>query len=95
MLTISLLSSVIQIEGYLVDLGVAVMGCMLTQDVGLCHSLQDVEGEQHFVFDCPAYNHIRIKHADLFQQTFTVPEFIARCEPNACGGFLTQYQLQS
>ncbi len=52
----------------------------------VCHSLQDVEDEQHFVFDCPAYSHIRTKHASLFQQTFTVPDFIAKCESNACGG---------
>jgi len=58
----------------------------------VCHSLQDVEDEQHFIFDCPAYSHIRNKHANLFQQTCTctVPGFIARCEPNAYGEFLRE-----
>jgi len=56
----------------------------------VCHSLQDVEDEQHFVFDCPAYSHIRNKHAKKFQQTCTVPGFIVKCEPNACGDFLRE-----
>lgn len=30
----------------------------------------------------------RNKQANLFEQTYTVPEFIAKCNPNACGGFL-------
>ncbi len=53
----------------------------------VCHSLHNVEDEQHFIFDCPAYSHIRKKHANLFQQTCAVPGFIAQCEPNACRGF--------
>jgi len=56
----------------------------------VCHSMQDVEDEQHFIFDCPAYSHIRTKHASLFQQTRTVPDFITSCEPNVCGGFLRE-----
>ena len=54
----------------------------------VCHSLQDVEDEQHFIFECPAYSHLRIKHASLFQQVCTVSDFMAKCEPNTCGGFL-------
>ena len=54
----------------------------------VCHSLQDVEDEQHFILHCPAYSHIRTKHASLLQQTRTVPDFIASCESNACGGLL-------
>ncbi len=46
----------------------------------VCKSLQEVEDEQHFLFQCPAYNHIRAKHAGLFQQIFTVPDFFARIE---------------
>ena len=53
-------------------------------------SLQEVEDEQHFLFECPAYSHIRAKHADLLQQIFTVPDFFARIEPNACGAFLRE-----
>ena len=32
----------------------------------VCHA-QVVEDEQHFLFDCPAYSHIRVKHMSLFQ----------------------------
>ncbi len=56
----------------------------------VCHSSQDVEDEQQFIFDCSAYSHIRTKHASIFQQTRTVPDFIARCESNAWGGFLRE-----
>ena len=28
----------------------------------VCKSLDCVEDEQHFVFDCPAYSHIRSQH---------------------------------
>ncbi len=29
----------------------------------VCKFLQEVEDEQHILFDCPAYSHIRAKHA--------------------------------
>ncbi len=54
----------------------------------VCKSSQHVEDEHHFIFDCPLYSHIRAKHASLFQQTTFVSDFFARCEPNACGGFI-------
>ena len=54
----------------------------------VCNSGQDVEDEHHFLFDCPAYSYIRLKHMHVFEQVCTVPEFLARCEPNACAGFL-------
>ncbi len=56
--------------------------------VPLIKSSQHVEDEHHFIFDCPLYSHIRARHARLFQQTFSMTDFIARCEPNACGGFI-------
>ena len=33
----------------------------------VCKSSDYVEDEQHFVFDCPAYSHIRSQHLDLLQ----------------------------
>jgi len=56
----------------------------------VCHSLQGVKDEQHFILDCPAYSHIRNKHANLFQQTCTAPGFTAKCEPDACDGLLKE-----
>jgi len=47
-----------------------------------------VEDEQHFVFDCPAYSHIRSQHLDLLQHCCTIADFMTLCEPNACGGSL-------
>ena len=49
--------------------------------------MERVEKEQHFVFDCPAYSHIRAKHVDMFQHYCTVADFTSFCEPNACGGY--------
>ena len=54
----------------------------------VCNSVQDVEDEHHFLFDCPAYSHIRLQHMHVFERVCTVPEFLAWCEPNACAGFL-------
>jgi len=34
--------------------------------------LDCVEDEQHFVFDCPAYSHIRSQHLDLLQHCCTI-----------------------
>ena len=31
----------------------------------VCKSLDYVEDEQHFVFDCPAYSHIRSQHLQI------------------------------
>jgi len=56
----------------------------------VCKSLDCVEDEQHFVFDCPAYSHIRSQHLDLLQHCCTIADFIILCEPNACGGFLRE-----
>ena len=46
------------------------------------------EDEQHFILDCPAYSHLRTNHASLVQQVCTVSDFMAKYEPNACGGFI-------
>ena len=46
-------------------------GSALTGDrlCRVCHSLQDVEDEQHFIFDCP----VNQKHVeDLLQTVFLV-----------------------
>ena len=56
----------------------------------VCKSLHCVEDEQHFVFDCPAYSHIRSQHLDLLQHCCTIADFMTLCEPNACGGFLRE-----
>ena len=51
----------------------------------VCHSSQDVEDEQHFLFSCPAYSDVRQKYASLFQQAISVSHIFTNCEPNACG----------
>ena len=51
-------------------------------------SSQHVEDGYAFLFDCPVYNFGGARHASLSQQTSSVSEFTARCEPNACGGFI-------
>ena len=58
----------------------------------VCKSLDCVEDEQHFVFDCPAYlyNHIRSQHLNLLQHCCTIADFMAFCEPNTCGGFFRE-----
>ncbi len=56
----------------------------------VCRSLDCVEDEQHFVFDCPAYSHIRSQHLDLLQHCCTIADFMTLCEPNAFGGFLRE-----
>ena len=57
----------------------------------VCKSLDRVEDEQHFVFDCPAYGHIMIRsqhsNLDLLQHCCTIADFMTLCEPNTCGGF--------
>ena len=57
-------------------------GCLV------CNSPGCVEDEQLSIFDCPAYNHIRVMHMNLFQYFCTVADFLSSCEPNACGGHL-------
>ena len=56
----------------------------------LGRSLDCVEDEQHFVFDCPGYSHIRSKHLDLVQHCWTIADFMALCESNAYGGCLRE-----
>ncbi len=51
----------------------------------VCKSLDCVEDEQHFVFDCSAYSHIRSHHLDLLQHCCTIADFMSLCEPSACG----------
>ena len=50
----------------------------------VCHSSQDVEDEQHFLFSCAAYRDVRQKYASLFQQAFFVSDSFTNSEPNAC-----------
>ena len=38
----------------------------------VCKSLDCVEDEQHFVFYCPAYSHIRSQHLDRLQHCTVV-----------------------
>ena len=56
----------------------------------VCKSLDCVEDKQHFVFDCPAYSHIRSQHLDLLQHCCTIADFMTLREPNACDGFLRE-----
>ena len=51
-------------------------GCLV------CNLPRCVEDEQHFIFDCPAYNHIRVMHMNLFQYNncCTVADFLSLCE---------------
>ena len=44
----------------------------------VCHLLQDVEHEQHFVLGCPAYSHTRNKHVN-FSQPIGVFQPVATC----------------
>ena len=46
----------------------------------MCKSLDCVKDEQHFVFDCPAYSHIRSQHLDLLQHCCTIADFMTLCE---------------
>ena len=56
----------------------------------VCHSSKDVEDEQHFLSSYPAYSDVRQKHASLFQQAFSVSDFLTDSEPNACNGLLRE-----
>ena len=54
----------------------------------VCKSLDCVEDEQHFVFDCPAYMYSHIRHLDLLQHCCAIADFTTLCEPDACRGLL-------
>ena len=56
----------------------------------MCKSLDCAEDEQHFVFDCPAYSHIRSQHLDLLQHCFATADGVTLCKPDTCGGFLME-----
>ncbi len=56
----------------------------------VCKSMDCVEDEQHFVFDRPAYSHIRSQHLGLLQHCCTIADFMTLCEPNALGGFIRE-----
>ncbi len=48
-----------------------------------------VEDEHHFLFDCPAYSHIRQQYSHLFQQaSSSVAAFLATDQPNVVGSCL-------
>ena len=48
-------------------------------------STQDVEDEQHFLFNCPVYNSLRVIQACFSTLT---PHMFTRCETYACSGFI-------
>ena len=45
----------------------------------LCHSSEDVEDEQHFIFDCPAYDHVRKKYDSIFSKPDLFQTFCKLC----------------
>ena len=47
----------------------------------VCHSSENIEDEQHFLLGCPSDSDVRQKHADLFQQAFSVSDFLTNSEP--------------
>ena len=48
-----------------------------------------VEDEHHFLFDCPAYSHIRQQYSHLFHQaSSSVAAFLATDQPNVVGSSL-------
>ena len=48
-----------------------------------------VEDEHHFLFDCPAYCHIRQQYSHLFHQaSSSVAAFLATDQPNVVGNYL-------
>ena len=48
-----------------------------------------VEDEHHFLFDCPAYSHIRQQYSHLFHQASpSVATFLATDQPNVVGSYL-------
>ena len=49
-----------------------------------------VENEHHFLFDCPAYAHIRYSHATLFHGIQTVSSVINSNSPCLLGRYLRQ-----
>ena len=49
-----------------------------------------VENEHHFLFDCPAYAHIRYSHATLFHGIQTVSSVINSNNPCLLGHYLRQ-----
>lgn len=48
-----------------------------------------VEDKHHFLFDCPAYSHIRQQYSHLFHQaSLSVATFLAIEQPNVVGSYL-------
>ena len=98
MLIISLLSGVsnrrlisrfrTDCHGLQVDTDRWVEGVDVERSCLVCNSPGCVEDEQHFIFGCPAYDHIRVKHVKLLHYCCTVADFLSLCEIDACGGFL-------
>ena len=40
-------------------------------------------GEYHLLFGCPVYSSLRASLSSLFQQTYSVSDFLLKCEANA------------
>ena len=75
-------------HGLQVDTDRWVEGVAMDRGCLVCNSPGCVDDEQHFIFDCPAYSHVRVMHMNLFQCCCIVADFLSLCEPNACGGYL-------
>ena len=56
----------------------------------ICHLDQDVEDEQHFLFDCPDYSNVRRKCATMVQHAFTAPDLTTQSERNVFGRFFRE-----
>ena len=51
----------------------------------VCKSSQHVEDEQHFLFECPVYSSVRLRHASWFQDVSSVPDFFVKWIPMLVG----------
>ena len=63
-------------HGLQVDTDRWVEGVDMDRGCLVCNSPGCVEDEQHFIFNCPAYNHIGVMHMSLFQYCCTVADFV-------------------
>ena len=60
----------------------------------VCHN-KVVEDEQHFLFDCPAYSHIRVRHMSLFAHgNASVATFVSTSQHSLLGEYLRKCHFQ-
>ena len=64
------------------------LGC--SKSTKLHYKSECVEDEHHFLFDCPAYAHIRYNHATLFHGIQTVSAVVNNDNPCLLGRYLRQ-----